>query len=61
MIRKVMACTGGLTGRVTDVLAQAAELAIRQGTESISLDLLDQAIAGGIFKLPTEESDEAAA
>ena len=28
------------------MLAQAAELEVRQGTESISLDLLDQAIAG---------------
>ena len=60
MIRKVMACTGGLTGRITAMLAQAAELAIRQGTESISLDLLDQAIAGGIFKLPNEEADDEA-
>ncbi|MEO8937721.1 MAG: TniB family NTP-binding protein [Burkholderiaceae bacterium] len=60
MIRKVMACTGGLTGRITGMLSQAAELAIRQGTESISLDLLDQAIVDEIFKLPNEETDDEA-
>ena len=43
-------------------MAQAAELAIRQGTESISLDLHDQAAAAGIFKIPAKmETDEATA
>jgi hypothetical protein len=33
-------------------LAQAAELAIRKKTESNSLDLLTDAAAAGIFKMP---------
>ena len=62
MIRKLMAYSGGLTGRIAGLMAQAAELAIRQGTESISLDLLDQAAAAGIFKIPVKmETDEATA
>ena len=62
MIRKLMAYSGGLTGRIAGLMAQAAELAIRQGTESISLDLLDQAAAAGIFKIPArKETDEATA
>ena len=62
MIRKLMAYSGGLTGRIAGLMAQVAELAIRQGTESISLDLLDQAAAAGIFKIPVKmETDEATA
>ena len=38
MIQKLMACRGGLTGRITTLLAQAAELATRQKTESTGLD-----------------------
>ena len=38
MIQKLMACRGGLTGRITTLLAQAAELATHQNTESTSLD-----------------------
>ena len=60
IIQKLLACSGGLTGRITTLLAQAAELAIRQGTESIDLELLDQAAAAGIFKIPTEEDADAA-
>ena len=52
---------GGLTGRITTLLPQVAELAIREKTESISLALLDRAAAAGIFKLTAEqeEPDEA--
>jgi hypothetical protein len=50
------------TGKITTLLAQAAELAIRQKTESISLDLLMDAAVAGIFKLPAEqEVDDALA
>jgi hypothetical protein len=60
MIQKLMAFSGGLTGRITTLLAQAAELAIRETTESISIGSLDRAAAAGIFKLDGEqESDRA--
>ena len=62
MIQKRMAYSGGFTGRMTTLLAQAAELAIRQKTEAISLALLDQAASAGIFKIPAEEeTDDAVA
>ena len=62
MIQKLMAYSGGLTGRITTLLAQAAELAIRQKTECISLDLLDEAASAGIFRFPVEEeADDALA
>ncbi len=62
VIQKLMAYSGGLTGKTTTLLAQAAELAIRQGTESINLTLLDQAASAGIFRIPAEEeTDDAAA
>ena len=62
MIQKLMAYSGGLTGRITTLLAQAAELAIRHKTECISLDLLDQAASAGIFRIPVEEeADDALA
>ena len=48
--------------RQRGLMAQAAKLSIRQGTESISLDLLDQAAAAGIFKIPAKmETDEVTA
>jgi hypothetical protein len=57
-----MAYSGGLTGRITTVLAQAAELAIRQKTECITLALLDQAASAGIFRISAdEETDDAIA
>ena len=57
-----MAHSGGLTGKITALLAQAAELAIRQKTESISLELLIEVSAAGIFKFPAEqEIDDALA
>jgi hypothetical protein len=36
--------------KVTTLLTQAAELAIRQGTECISAELIDQAAANGSYK-----------
>jgi len=60
MVQKLMAFSGGLTGRIISLLVQAAELAIREKTESISLALFDRAAAAGIFRLPAEqEPDEA--
>ena len=58
MIQKLLAHIGGLTGRITTLLAQAAELAIRKKTECISLDLLDQAASAGIFRIPVEEETD---
>ena len=60
VIQKLMAYSQGLTGRITTLLAQAAELAIREETESISLPLLERAADAGIFKLPVHESAEEA-
>ncbi len=52
--------SGGLTAKITTLLAQAAELAFRQKTESITLDLLRDAAAAGNFKLPVKrEVDDA--
>ena len=59
VIRKLMAFSAGLTGRITTLLAQAAELALREETEFISLALLDRAASGGVFKIPAEQLDEA--
>jgi hypothetical protein len=62
IIQKLMVHSGGVTGKITSLLAEAAELAIRQKTESISLDLLIDAAAAGIFKMPAEqEIDDAPA
>ena len=62
MIQKLMAHSAGLTGKITALLAKAAELAIRQKTESFSLDLLIEAAAAGIFEFPVEqEIDDALA
>ena len=58
MIQKLLAYSSGLTGRITTLLAQAAELAIRHKTESISIDLLDQAAGAGIYKLPAQQEEE---
>ena len=41
-------------------MAQTAELAISQKTESVSLDLLMDAAAAGIFKPPAEQKIDAA-
>lgn len=38
-----------------DVLAQAAEIALRQKPESITLDLLVDTAAAGTFEIPAEE------
>jgi hypothetical protein len=55
-----MAYSGGLTGKVTTLLEQAAELAIRTKTESISMDLLEEAAAAGTFKLAARMQAESA-
>ena len=60
MIQKLMVHSGGLTGKITSLLIQAAELAIRQKTESISLDLLIDAAAAGLFKIPAEREIDGA-
>lgn len=57
MIQKLLAYSNGLTGRITTLLAQSAELAIRQKTETISIDLLEQAACAGIFKLPAQHEE----
>jgi len=62
MIQKLIVHSGGLTGKITTLSAQAAELAIRQKTKSISLDFLMDAAAASIFKLPAkQEVDDALA
>lgn len=60
MVQKLMAYSGGLTGKVTKLLAQAAELAIRTKTESISMGLLEEAAAAGTFKLAAKTQAESA-
>ncbi|NDP64179.1 MAG: hypothetical protein GZ092_16365 [Polaromonas sp.] len=57
VIQKLMGLSNGLTGKVTTLLTQAAELAIRQKTEFISAELIDQAAANGIYKLAPSESE----
>ena len=60
IIQKLMAHSGGLTGKITTVLAQAAELVICQKTESISLNVLINAAQAGIFKFSAgQEIDDA--
>jgi hypothetical protein len=54
--------TAAWTGKFTFLLAQAAQLAIRQKTGSISLDLLIGAVAHGAFKIAAaQEIDDALA
>lgn len=60
LIRTLMAYSRGLTGRITTLLAQAAELAILERTECISLALLERAADAGIYKLPAQEEAEEA-
>jgi len=47
----------GLTGKVTTLLTQAAELVIHQKTECINLDLIEQAAASGIYRLVAMDSE----
>ena len=62
IIQKLMVHSGGLTGKITTLLAQAAELSIRQKTEFISLNLLIEAAEAVIFKFPVaQEIDDALA
>ena len=57
VIQKLMGFSGGLTGKVTTLLCQAAELAIRQKTECLSADLIEQAASNGIYKYTYEEPE----
>ena len=52
-----MALSSGLTGKVTTLLTQAAELAIRGGTECISAELIDQSADNGIYKFAPQDSE----
>ena len=52
-----MALSSGLTGMVTTLLTQAAELAIRGGAECISAELIDQAADNGIYKITPQDSE----
>jgi hypothetical protein len=54
---KLMALSSGLTGKVTTLLTQAAELAIRGGTECISAELIDQAADNGIYMFAPQDSE----
>jgi hypothetical protein len=47
-----------LPGKVTTLLTQAAELAIRGGSESISAELIDQAADNVIYKIAPQGSEE---
>ena len=60
MVQKPMVRSSGLTGKITTLLAQAAEPAIRSKTESISPDLLIDAAAAGIFKISAEQEIDGA-
>lgn len=57
IIQKLMGLSSALTGKVTTLLTQAAELEIRQRTEYISAELIDQAAANGIYKLAPLDSE----
>ena len=57
IIQKLMTLSSGLTGKVTTLLTQAAELAIRGGTECISAELIDQAADNGIYKFAPQDSE----
>ena len=58
MIQKLTAYSGGLAVRITTLLTDAAEPAIRQKTECINLNLLDQAASAVIFRIPAEEETD---
>lgn len=62
LVRELMVHSGGLTGEIASLVAEAAELAIRQKAESISLDLHIDSAAVAVFKTPAEkEIDDALA
>lgn len=60
IVQKLMPYSGGLTGKMTRLLAQAAELAIRAITGSISVDLLEEAAAASTFQLAARAQAEGA-
>ena len=47
-----------LPGKVTTLLTQATELAIRGGNESIRAELIYQAADNGIYKIAPQDSEE---
>ena len=55
MIQRLLIHSSSLTGKITTLLAQAAQPAIRRKTKSTSPDLLIDAAAAGIFKFPVEQ------
>ena len=62
IIQKLMVHSGGLTGKITSLLVPTAELGIRRKTECINLELIIDAAAAGVFKIPAEqETDDALA
>ena len=60
VIQLLMDLSSGLTGKVTTLLAQAAELAIRTKTERITAELIERAGDSGTFKIgPVDAEAEA--
>lgn len=60
VIQTLMELSSGLTGKVTTLLAQAAELAIRHKTESITAELIELAGNSGTYKLAPVDAEAAA-
>ena len=60
VIQMLMELSSGLTGKVTTLLAQAAELAIRHKTESITAELIELAGYSGTYKLAPVGTEAAA-
>ena len=60
IIHSLISASGVLTGKVTTLLSQAAEFAIRQKRECITADLIEQAAASGTYKRrPADVESEA--
>lgn len=55
VVQKLMDHSGSLAGRIATLLTQAAELVIRQKSQFIRLDLVVDAAAAGVFKIPAEQ------
>lgn len=59
VIQMLMELSSGLTGKVTTLLAQAAELAIRTRTERITAELIELAGDSGTYKLAPVDTEAA--
>ena len=57
VIQRLMGLSAGLTVKVTTLLAQAAELAIRLKTECITAELIEQAAASATYKIQPVNSE----